>query len=72
MGTGVTIGAPEVEDARIEAREAGLETLCTRDGCEGEIRGGRVAYGWDPDPSVRNARIRRGLRAAKKQGLVPR
>jgi len=56
----------DVDDARVLVREAGLEILCTQDDCDGELRDGRVAYGWHPDPAVRNARILRALNRAQR------
>jgi hypothetical protein len=52
------------EDAREAVRDAGLEILCTHDDCQGEVREGRVAYGWHPDLAERNRRILKGLALA--------
>lgn len=54
----------ETEDARDLVRDAGLEILCTHDDCQGEVRNGRVAYGWHPDVDERNRRILQGLAIA--------
>ena len=53
------------EDAREIVRAEGLELLCTRDDCQGEVRDGRVAYGWHPDLAERNRRIMKGLALAR-------
>lgn len=52
-------------DARETVRAEGFEILCTRDDCQGEVREGRVAYGWHPELAERNRRIMKALALAR-------
>jgi hypothetical protein len=57
-------------DLRVTAAAEGFELLATNDDCPGEARIAesgqvRIAYGWSPNIAERNARVARGLAAAR-------